>query len=53
MQWITYVWLGTYYVALVDENSLVLRTHPIGFADPREARRAAERLNARDQKEAS
>ena len=36
-----------FYVELV-RDAKVLRTHPIGFNTQREAERAADRLNARD-----
>ena len=50
-KWITHQYEdeANWYVALVDDRQVVLRVHPIFFANPREAARAADRLNARDE----
>jgi len=50
-KWITHQYEDedNWYVALVDDRHVVLRVHPIFFANPREAARAADRLNARDE----
>lgn len=39
---------GYYWVMLVD-SGMMLKQHPIPFTDEREARRAAARLNVRDE----